>query len=86
MSDALDEMIDEVLRPLLEADGGSISLVEAGDGVVRVKLSGNAAFGAGATFVQRWVITPAIQAALGPEVQVRFDKKVALPRRRRAKG
>jgi Fe-S cluster biogenesis protein NfuA len=70
----LQETIDEVLRPLIEADGGAIELLVVEERRVVVALRGACHGCPGAQFTQRHVIEPALRAAAGGaelEVEVR---------------
>jgi NifU-like protein len=64
------ELIDVVLRPLIESDGGSIDLVEASRERVVVRLLKACAGCPGAQFTKSGVIEPAVRAKLGPQVIV----------------
>jgi Fe-S cluster biogenesis protein NfuA len=70
----LQETIDEVLRPLIEADGGAIELLVVEERRVVVALRGACHGCPGSQFTQRHVIEPALRAAAGGvdlEVEVR---------------
>ena len=77
-------MVEDILRPLLQADGGDVELVEAGDDRVVLRTSGEAAFGAGSHYVRVSVIEPAIRKVVGPDAEVVFEK--AVPRAPRRSG
>ncbi len=70
----IDAMVDEVLRPLLERDGGGIE-VEAYEGaVLTLRLTGAIAGCPGTPYVKRHVIEPAIRRAVGPDVEVVYQR------------
>ena len=75
MSDAVKKMIDDVLRPLLEADGATIELVTADDKEVIVSLGGSAAFEVGNNYVKDYVVGPALRKA-APNVTVIMKNQV----------
>jgi Fe-S cluster biogenesis protein NfuA len=66
--------IEEYIRPLIEADGGHIELIEATETRVVVRLSGVCAGCPGQPFTVTRVIEPALKRALGTtiEVEARF--------------
>jgi len=84
VSDALRTMVEDILRPLLQADGGDVELVEADDDRVVLRTSGEAAFGAGSHYVRVSVIEPAIRKVVGADAEVVFEK--AVPRAPRRSG
>ena len=70
MRERTEACIAEYLRPLVEADGGVIELVEAANGRVIIGL-GSACMGCpGRPFTVADVIEPALRRALGPDVVV----------------
>lgn len=86
MSDALETMIEDVLRPLLQADGGDVELVEVTETKVVVRTEGEAAFGAGSHYVRVSVIEPAIRAVVGEDVDIVIEKAVPKATRRSDPG
>ncbi|MBO6934099.1 MAG: NifU family protein [Deltaproteobacteria bacterium] len=86
MRDALETMIEEVLRPLLQADGGDIELVSVEDAKVVVRTKGEAAFGAGSHYVRVSVIEPAIRKVVGADVDIAIEKAVPKATRRSDPG
>jgi len=40
VKEKIQEVLDKNIRPVLERDGGGIELVDANDGIVKVKLKG----------------------------------------------
>ncbi|MBW1875288.1 MAG: NifU family protein, partial [Deltaproteobacteria bacterium] len=59
MREALKQVIDDVLNPLLQSDSSSIELLDVSEDEVTVRVTGRAAFGVGAEFVRTGVIEPA---------------------------
>ncbi len=86
MRDELETMIEDVLRPLLQADGGDIELVELDDEKVVVRTKGEAAFGAGSHYVRVSVIEPAIRAIVGSQLDIVIEKAVPKATRRSDPG
>ena len=76
MREAIEGVVEDVLRPLLQADASDIQLVEVEAGKVVVRLSGEAAFGAGSHYVRTHVVEPAIVKAAGVALEVVFERSV----------
>ena len=72
MREKVEAVIDEVLRPLVEADGGRIEIVDIDDASVTLRLSGACAGCPGAPYTRTRVIEPALEAALGHPIRVKF--------------
>lgn len=83
---AVTTMVEDVLRPLLRADGGDIELVETSATRVVVRLHGEAAFGSGAPHVRARVVEPALRQAAGNDVELVIDKAVPKATRRAPSG
>ncbi len=81
----LEAMLEEVLRPLLQADGGDVELVRADADTVILRVSGSAAFGAGSEIVRQQVLREGVRKVLG-DVEIVFEKVVPRPGRRRGPG
>ena len=64
--------IDEVIRPLIEADGGGIELVNVTDAEVVVRFLHAYAGCPGSHFIQTGVIEPVLRQRLGGDVAVRI--------------
>jgi Fe-S cluster biogenesis protein NfuA len=62
--------IAEYIRPLIEADGGRIELVEATEARIVIRLSGICRGCPGQPFTLQRVIEPALKRLLGAEVQL----------------
>jgi NifU-like protein len=63
-------LIDDYLRPLIEADGGSIELVEVSAERIVLRLAGTCVGCPGKPYTLSGVIEPAVRRALGANVQV----------------
>jgi Fe-S cluster biogenesis protein NfuA len=68
MKEKVEEVINTKIKPLLQADGGDIELVEVEDGVVKVRLRGACAGCPGAAFTLQMGVERLLKQAL-PEVQ-----------------
>ena len=68
----VNEIVDEVLRPLLEADGAGLSITAFEEGAVTIRLEGRLAGCPGASYVKRAVIEPAI-ASVASDLEVRYS-------------
>ncbi len=68
MKDKVREILNQI-RPMLQADGGDVELVEVTDeGVVRIKLRGACAHCSGAIMTLKNVVEARLRAAI-PEVK-----------------
>lgn len=81
MRDAVAQVIDEVLRPLLKRDESTIELLEASEVEVVVQVGGHAAFGVGAEYVRTGVIEPALRKVVGDACEIRIEKALPLVRK-----
>jgi Fe-S cluster biogenesis protein NfuA len=68
--DKAETAIDEYIRPLVEADGGRIDLVDVSDNRVVIRLSGACRGCPGQPFTLSRVIEPALKKVLGPDFEV----------------
>lgn len=82
MQEAVQQVIDDVLNPLLQADASSIELVTVSEGEVVVRVTGRAAFGVGAEYVRNGVIEPALRKVVGDDCAIEIKKAVPKPKRR----
>ena len=74
----IEAAIEELVRPLIEADGGYIELLDVRDTTIVVRLSGACGGCPGATLTCSGVIEPAVRAAVGHEVTIEL-KRAAVP-------
>lgn len=65
-----ENAIREYVRPLVEADGGAIELLEVSRERIVVRLSGTCAGCPGKPYTLSQVIEPALRKALGIDVKV----------------
>jgi Fe-S cluster biogenesis protein NfuA len=67
--EAILEVLSTVLAPLIEADGGALYLVSAGDEAVELHLAGRFAGCPGNTVVTRRILEPAVRK-VAPQARV----------------
>jgi Fe-S cluster biogenesis protein NfuA len=72
--DKIDEVVRDVLAPLLAKDGGGISVVRFEGSVLTLSLSGALLGCPGTPYVKRGVIEPAIHAAAGKDVEIVYER------------
>ena len=73
--------IDEVLRPLLEADGGGVDLLHVAPKRVTLLLRGKAAYSVGGRYIRTLVIEPLLRKASGiPDLEVVLEDEVSRPK------
>ena len=82
MREAVQQLIDDVLSPLLERDASSIELLAASEDEVVIRVTGRAAFGVGAEFVRTGVIEPALRKIVGEDCTIHIKKTVPTAKRR----
>ena len=82
MQEAVQRVIDEILRPLLENDASGIELIDVNDDTVRIRVTGRAAFGVGSEFVRTSVIEPALRKVVGEGRAIQIEKAVPRAKRR----
>lgn len=82
MREALQQLIDDILNPLLERDASSIELVSVDGDQVVVRVTGRAAFGVGAEYVRSGIIEPAIRKVVGDEPAIQIQKTLPTAKRR----
>ena len=74
-------MVEQVLRPLLRADGGDVELVSADADKIVLRVTGTAAFGAGSEVVRQKVLRAGVRKVVR-DADVVFEKVVPRPVRR----
>lgn len=77
MKEAVLEVIERVLGPVLRKDASAIELLECSHEEIVVSVKGRAAFGAGAEYVCEGVIEPALRKVVGQNCSIRIEKTVA---------
>ena len=70
MQETAQRLVDDVLRPLVEADGGAIQLVGIVDKKLVVKLTGTCAGCPGRPYTLARIIEPVAKKWLGDEIRV----------------
>ena len=70
LQEQAETVIRELIRPLVEADGGTIDLLEVSRERIVVRLGGTCAGCPGKPYTLSQVIEPALRKALGIEVKV----------------
>jgi len=80
--EALEQVIEEVLSPLLQNDGSSIELLTVSEDEVVVRVTGRAAYGVGADFVRTGVIEPALRKVVGDKCAIHIKKTIPTAKRR----
>ena len=88
MTDASQEIlrvIEDVIAPLVRADGGQLHLVEATDTSVTIHLTGRYAGCPGNTLAHRRVIEPAIQK-VAPGARITVTSGAIVPSGAKAVG
>ena len=68
--DTAKELVDEVLRPLVEADGGTIQLIGVVDRKLVLRLSGTCAGCPGRPYTLSRIIEPVAKKWLGDDIRV----------------
>jgi NifU-like protein len=67
------KLIDEVVRPLVAADGGEIELVRVVDRRIVVRMTGTCAGCPGKPYTLSGIIEPAARRWLGADIQVEAE-------------
>jgi len=68
--EAAQRLIEDVLRPLIAADGGEIELVSMVDKRLVIRLAGACSGCPGRPYTVRGIVEKAARKTLGPDVQV----------------
>lgn len=82
MLEAVQQVIDDVLNPLLQNDASSIELLDVSEEKVVVRVTGRAAFGVGAEYVRTGVIEPALRKVVGNDCAIQIKKAIPKAKRR----
>lgn len=72
--EAIDDVVETLLSPLLEKDGGGIEVVAFEGSVVTLRLSGALLGCPGTPYVKRGVIEPAVHSAVGTDVEIVYER------------
>jgi len=74
LEDRAKQLIDEIVRPLIEADGGEIELLTVTEARLIVRLSGNCSGCPGRPYTLQGVVERAARQYLLPDIQVTTDE------------
>jgi hypothetical protein len=80
--EAVQQVIDDILNPLLQNDASSIELLNVSEDEVVVRVTGRAAYGVGAEFVRTGVIEPALRKVVGDKCAIHIKKTIPTAKRR----
>jgi len=80
--EAVQRVIDDLLKPLLQNDESTIELLDVTEDEVVVRVTGRAAFGVGAEYVRTGVIEPALRKIVGDDCAIHIKKTVPTAKRR----
>ena len=69
------KLIDEVLAPLIAADGGEIELVRVVDKRLIVRMTGVCSGCPGRPYTLSGIVEPAARRLLGPDIQVEAESE-----------
>lgn len=75
----VEALLEDLVRPLVEADGGGIELVAVDGNVVTVRLTRACGGCPGAPYTRAGLIEPVLRRALGPRVVVRLERAATRP-------
>lgn len=68
------QLIDTIVRPLIEADGGRIEIVQVTEARLLVRLTGNCSGCPGRPYTLRGVVEKAARKYLLPDIQVTTEE------------
>lgn len=68
-----EALIDEIIRPLVEADGGTVEVVALTETLVHLRLADSCAGCPGKTHTRAQVIEPLFRTALGDAVEIQIE-------------
>jgi len=71
----LELLVDETLRPLVEADGGEITIVTVTEARIELRLSGACAGCPGLAYTRAEVIEPLLRELVGDEVTLEVHSR-----------
>ena len=69
----VEALINEVLQPLVQADGGNIELLRVEKNTVVLRLSGTCSGCPGKPYTTGGLIEPLLKKSLGESIEVRFQ-------------
>lgn len=70
----IEEVVNRVLQPLLARDGGGLEVMAFEGSVLTLRLSGAFLGCPGTSYVKRRVIEPAVRGAVGPDVEIVYER------------
>ena len=79
MRNEVEALISEVIRPLVEADGGAIELVAVDEDTVIVRLSQACGGCPGAPYTRSGLIEPVLRRGLGRDIRVKLQRAATRP-------
>jgi NFU1 iron-sulfur cluster scaffold homolog, mitochondrial len=75
MRDKAEALIEEIIRPLVETDGGRIELISADNNRVVIQLSGTCAGCPGRFYTTTGVIEPIFRKTFGESVTITYTSE-----------
>lgn len=79
MEPQVRELVDDVLRPLVEADGGTIELVSVTDERIVIRLGAACAGCPGVHYTREHVVVPAVRTVVDDSVHVEVERAASRP-------
>lgn len=73
MRDKTEELIKDIIQPLIRADGGDIELVSVNVDTIVLHLSGLCAGCPGIPYTTQKVIEPVLKKGLGESITIRYE-------------
>ncbi len=70
VQEEVEKLIAEYLRPLIEADGGRIELIEVAESRIVLRLSGACGGCPGKPYTLSRIVEPALRRALGQDIEI----------------
>ncbi|MEM7449235.1 MAG: NifU family protein [Myxococcota bacterium] len=74
MDSAIRALLSEVIRPIIEADGGTIELVQTEGRRITIEMGGACSGCPGLHYTRTRVIEPSIRETLGNDVEVELRR------------